>query len=90
MKKLFLILPLAAFLMSCGGGCDNSSAEGAVDCYCDIMADMEAAEDDEARKAIDERGEKWEDEIEGHWDAGDYSEEDMEKAIEGRSDDCSK
>jgi len=88
MKKLFLTLPLAVFLMSCGGGCDNSTADGAADCYCDLMSEMKEADeahDDEAMSEIDERGEKWEDEIESHMEAGDYTENDLESAMRDKN-----
>jgi hypothetical protein len=89
MKKILLILPLATFLFSCGGGCDTSSADGAADCACNSAQDYyEAfeAKDEDKMKDIDGQMQSWENEVEGHIDKGDYSENDVEAALRKR--DC--
>ena len=87
MKKLIIALPLLTFFFfSCGGGCDTSTPEAAADCYCELIAEKEeadAAGDEEAMKDIDARGEAWEDEIEEHIDAGDYTEIELSMAMIG-------
>lgn len=90
MKRILFILPFA-LICSCSQDCDNSTAEGAVDCFCDLTAEMEAAEaegDEERSKEIDERGNAWQEEVDKHIEAGDYTKDDMEKVISERTDGC--
>lgn len=85
MKKLFITIPaLALFLASCGGKCDVSTAEGAAECYCSLTEEYIAAkdaEDEDKLKEIDEKMDKMQDEAEKHIEAGDYSENDVEKLL---------
>jgi xylose isomerase len=85
MKKLLIAVPvLAAALMfnSCGGGCDASTAEGAAQCMCDMMKEYESVKDDKDKaKELDEKFDKFEEEVEKNIKDGKYSEDDVEKAI---------
>lgn len=88
MKKLIYTLPLFVFLFASCGGCDTSSAKGAGNCYCDLTdqiydADLEG--DDEWADELQEKGIKWESEVKTHIEAGDYSEEELEKAMDCNS-----
>ena len=88
MKKIILVLGVAAMITSCGGGCDTSSAEGAADCWCGYMDEMVVAigdKDADALKDIEERMEKSKEEIDGHIEAGDYSEDELEAKLGERN-----
>ena len=88
MKKLIYALPLFVFLFASCGGCDTSTAKGAGNCYCDLsdqMYDAELEGDEEWADEIDVKGEKWEDEVEAHIEAGDYSEEEVEAEMDCNS-----
>lgn len=85
--KYLIILVAAPLIMSSCSTCDTSTAEGAGDCYCDLYEehlDIEArqGDQDQAREELDERGEKWEDEVEAHIEAGDYTKDAVEQAME--------
>lgn len=90
MKKLLIGLPMAALLMtSCGGGeaaeaCDYSTAEGVAECYCQLESAYDAAkeaDDDAKKKELKAKKEEMEQEAEKHMDAGDYTENEIEKFI---------
>lgn len=88
MKRLFFAVPLFYAMASCGGACDNSTAEGAADCGCGYADEYKAAFDakDEAKmKEIDTKMSAWEDEVEKHMEAGDYTENDVEAALEKKN-----
>lgn len=83
-------LPLAAlFITSCGGGeeagaCDYSTAEGVAKCYCELESAYDAAKeagDDAKKKELKAKKEEMEQAAEKHMDAGDYTENDIEKII---------
>lgn len=90
MKKLLLAVPVAAVLMfsSCGGGsCDASTADGAADCMCSMMKEYDSVKDDKDKaKELDEKFDKLEEEVEKNIEAGKYSENDVEAAMEKNSD----
>jgi hypothetical protein len=77
MKKILYIIPFFTLAFaSCGGGCNNSTAEGAADCFCGLIEEQKQAEEDkdeDALSAIDDRGEAWEDEVDVHIENGDYT-----------------
>ena len=86
MKKLFLTLSAAALLFSCGNSnsCDTSTAIGAADCGCSYADEYYAAEeagDDLKQEEMDEKLDKWSEEVEAHMDAGDYTENEVEAAF---------
>lgn len=91
MKKLLIVLPvaIALTLSSCGGGCDASTADGAATCMCDMMAEYEKVKDDKDKaKELDEKFDKFEEEVEKNIEDGKYSEDDVKKALEEKK--CGK
>lgn len=83
MKRIFLLASIAMVITSCGG-CDSSTAEGAVDCICDKTDEVDAAiaTGDLARMAeISEEMDELKEEIDAHIEAGDYTENEIEKEI---------
>jgi hypothetical protein len=90
MKNFYL--PLAALglmLTSCGGGgsCDMKTAEGAADCGCGYSEEYKKAEEagDEAKmKELDTKMDTWENDVEKEMEAGTYTENDVEAALEAK------
>ena len=90
MKRILFVLPLALYLASCGG-CNTSSAEGAADCACDYTKDMVKAMKDgdlDQLEAITKKMESLKEEVDGHVEAGDYSENDLESAMGKLEGEC--
>jgi hypothetical protein len=88
MKKIMLVCAIGAILSSCGAECDTSTAEGAANCWCDLMdeAAVAAGSGDAVSIAdVEERMEKAENEIEGHLEAGDYTENELEALLEEKN-----
>ncbi len=86
MKKLLFTIPaICLFLASCSGeSCDPSTAEGAAKCYCELDAELDAAKeagDDEKKGKLKDEMKAFKKEAEKHMEAGDYSENDVEKII---------
>lgn len=84
MRYLIFSASLFYLVTSCGGGCDNSTPDGAADCACGFSEEYKAAYDakDEAKmKEIDTKMQTWEEEVEKHMAAGDYTENDVEAAL---------
>jgi hypothetical protein len=85
MKKLWIAIPVALALASCGGAaCDNSTPEGAADCACGYADEYKKAFDakDEAKmKEVDTKMQAWETEVEANMEAGKYTENDVEAAL---------
>jgi hypothetical protein len=88
MKKLWIAIPVALALASCGGAaCDNSTPEGAADCACGYSEEYKKAFDskDEAKmKEIDTKMQAWETEVEANMESGKYTENDVEAALEAK------
>ena len=84
MRYLIFSASLVYLLASCGASCDTSTPEGAADCACGYGDEYKAAFDskDEAKmKEIDTKMQTWENEVEKHMEAGDYTENEVEAAL---------
>lgn len=87
MKKLLFTIPaICLMLSSCGGGdaCDPSTAEGAAKCYCELEAEYDAAKeakDDTKKDELKKKKKEFMETAEKHMEAGDYTENDVEKII---------
>lgn len=81
MKKLILILPVFALVMSScgGGGCDPATADGAAACLCEFSKDLDSDDKEKAKEAMENFSKKME-EIEKNIEDGKYSENDVEAA----------
>ena len=88
MKKLFIIGTLFFAVASCGGSCDTSTPEAAADCACgygDEYKKASESNDEAAMKDLDTKMSAWEDEVEKHMEAGDYTENDVEAALAAKN-----
>jgi len=80
MKKLLIVAIVAtAFLSSCSGGCDTSTAEGAANCLCELTDESVILDqtDDEAAQKLSDKIVKTNKEIKEAIDAGNYTKEQL-------------
>jgi hypothetical protein len=87
MKKLLLGLTvLGALLTSCEEYvCDTSTVEGAADCGCYLydQQTLDLTKEDKSLSDDTKAGmSKWEEEVEKHIEAGDYTENELEALLE--------
>ena len=89
MKNVFFgSLVAIAMLTSCEEHvCDTSTVEGAADCACYLydQQTLDLTKDDKSLSDDVKAGmQKWEEEVEKHIEAGDYTENELEALLEDR------
>ena len=81
---------MALFFVSCGG-CNTSTAEGAADCMCNYLKEGSEALADGDKDKLEELGKKVQDleeEVDKHVEAGDYTEDDLQAAVQALEGEC--